>query len=65
MAKGDKETYKYEPHGPWIVSGGKSWCFSCGHVALNNEVSRWATEKGCLYKLHPSWKSKLKKAGGR
>lgn len=52
-------------HGPWITSGGKRWCFSCGHVALNNDISRWATKIGCDYRDHPSYKQRMKKAGGR
>lgn len=59
------EQYKYQEHGPWITTGGKQWCFSCGHVALNNNVSRWATKVGCYFREHPSFKRKLKKAGGR
>jgi|TARA_R100000458_G_scaffold59953_1_gene73311 hypothetical protein len=52
-------------HGPWITTGGKQWCFSCGHVALNNDISRWATRVGCYFKEHPAYKNKMKKAGGR
>lgn len=60
-----KEVYEMKPHGPCISVGGKLWCFSCGHVLLNNTISRWVTEKGCLYDLHPSYPKQLKKAGGR
>ena len=59
------EQYKYQEHGPWITTAGKTWCFSCGHVALNNEVSRWATKVGCYFREHPAYKNKMKKAGGR
>jgi hypothetical protein len=61
----DKEVYFYQAHGPMITSGGKNWCFSCGHVMLHNTVSRWATDKGCLNDLHPSYSRMVKKAGGR
>ena len=61
----DKEVYFYQAHGPMITSGGKNWCFSCGHVMLHNTVSRWATDKGCLSDLHPSYSRMAKKAGGR
>ena len=61
----DKEVYKMIPHGPLIMAGGKMFCFSCGHVLLNNVVSRWATEKGCMYDIHPSYKRMMKKAGGQ
>jgi len=60
----DKEVYKMIPHGPLISAGGKLWCFSCGHVLLNNVISRWATEKGCMYDIHPSFNRMMKKAGG-
>lgn len=59
------EKYENKPHGPLISVGGKLWCFNCGHVLLNNKVSWWVTEKGCLYDLHPSYPSILRKAGGR
>ena len=59
-----KETYKMKGHGPWITVGGKQWCFSCGHVALNNAASDWVTERGCLYDLHPEYKAAMKRLAG-
>lgn len=56
-----KETYKMVGHGPWIVSGGKQWCFSCGLIALNNRASDWCVDKGCLYDLHPQYQKSMKK----
>ena len=60
-----KEKYDMEPHGPWIVSGGKRWCFSCGLVDLKNSASEWCVEKGCLYDLHPNYEKKMKKLAGK
>jgi hypothetical protein len=57
--------FEYEAHGPWITSGGKKWCFSCGHVSLNNTISRWVDSVGCNFRDHPSYKNRLKKAGGQ
>lgn len=55
-----KESYKMVPHNFGGKVVGKSYCLKCGLIALNNPLSRWATEKGCLNELHPSYRSKLK-----
>lgn len=58
-----KEAFTFEPHGPWIPlrGTGKHYCLGCGLISLANDPSRWAVEKGCNYKDHPSYKVKLKK----
>ena len=59
-----KEKYKMEPHSFQGRVGGKAYCTRCGLISLNNEFTRWSTEKGCLSDLHPSYKSQRNKAGG-
>ncbi len=53
-----KEDYVYEKH-DFVFSKpmGKSYCLNCGFVALNNDFSRWANDKGCKNNLHPSFES--------
>lgn len=47
---------KPEPHAwgmyrnyPWAV------CLHCGHVSLKNDISRWASKKGCAYREDPAY----------
>lgn len=63
-SSGTTEEYKYVEHGPWINVGGKMWCFGCGHVALNNNISRWVSKIGCYFREHPSYRQRLKRIGG-
>lgn len=56
-----KETYQMKGHSFSKTIGGKPYCMSCGFIALNNEISRWYTEKGCYADLHPQYKSMLKR----
>ncbi|SOK58588.1 hypothetical protein [Yersinia phage fHe-Yen9-04] len=53
-----KEEYSHETH-QFVFSRtlGKQYCVKCGLIALNNGLSQWAIEKGCLNELHPSFKS--------
>ncbi|MDX1532628.1 MAG: hypothetical protein R3230_00310 [Nitrosopumilaceae archaeon] len=59
-----KEKYEYKGHGPWITLGGKQYCWGCGLVALNNQASDWCVDKGCLYNIHPQYKSSMKRLAG-
>lgn len=53
--------YKYLGHRLVPLNGvGKNYCFVCGLVAINNDVTRWCIEKGCYHEDHPQYKSKLK-----
>lgn len=54
----EKEKYELEPHRFvfWKVLG-KHYCVYCGLIALKNDLSDWASDKGCLNELHPSFKS--------
>ncbi len=54
----EKEEYKMENHQfVFWKALGKHYCVKCGLIALNNPLSDWATGKGCLNELHPSYKS--------
>lgn len=55
------EAYKYKAHSFKGRVGNKPYCIHCGLVALNNDFSRWAVDKGCLNELHPSYKNQRKK----
>lgn len=57
-----KETYKYKPHNFKGKINNKSYCIHCGLVALNNDFTRWAIDKGCMNELHPSYKNQRKKS---
>lgn len=53
-----KEEYAFEPHQfVFWKAGGKSYCVKCGLIALTNDFSRWAADKGCNNELHQSYKS--------
>jgi len=54
----EKEEYEHQAH-RFVFSkpAGKHYCVQCGLIALNNGFSDWATEKGCLNEIHPSYKS--------
>ena len=62
MAKNQEEKYVYTPH-HWYLdrNAGKHVCAWCGLVALRNKASDWCVEKGCDYKLHPSYRSAILK----
>jgi len=55
------EPYKMEGHNfAYVVRGtAYRYCVTCGLVAFKNELTRWAIDKGCNYKDHPSYKNKL------
>lgn len=54
--------YKLEGHSinDWRV-GGKLVCRTCGLVALNNDLSRYAVQLGCNYASHPTWKQTVRR----
>lgn len=54
----EKEKYELQTHRFvfWKVIG-KHYCVHCGLVALNNNLSNWCADKGCLNELHPNYKS--------
>lgn len=56
-----RETYQMKGHSFGKSIGGKPYCMSCGFIALNNDLSRWYSEKGCYADLHPQYKSTLKR----
>ena len=59
-----KEPYEFEPHnlnGQFRI-GGKAFCPKCGLVALNNDFTRWAIDKGCNANDHPQYEQQRKKA---
>lgn len=54
----EKEEYSLEGHSfVFMKSAGKSYCWKCGFVPLNNDFSRWANDKGCMNELHPGFKN--------
>lgn len=57
----EKEVYKMEGHtfAYGIRGSAYRFCTGCGLVAFKNELTRWAIEKGCNYKDHPSYQNKL------
>lgn len=60
MKKADKEEYTYEKHHFYADKhAGKQVCAWCGLVALRNKASDWCVDKGCHYKLHPSYRSAM------
>ncbi|AGZ17630.1 hypothetical protein X824_gp193 [Escherichia phage 4MG] len=62
MKKADKEEYTYEKHHFYADKhAGKQVCAWCGLVALRNKASDWCVDKGCNYKLHPSYRSAMYK----
>lgn len=57
-----KEAYKMKGHQWSVLKGaGKQYCKCCGLLALNNNITHWAIEKGCNYEDHPQWVSTLKR----
>lgn len=57
-----KESYKMVPHTFTLLKGvGKQYCTRCGLFAMNNKLSEWAIDKGCMHKDHPQWESKVRK----
>lgn len=64
MTRGAEE-YSYVPHqwGRGFYIAGKPFCPRCGLIALNNEFSAWAVDKGCNHAEHPQFQSKVKKHG--
>lgn len=58
-----KEEYTFVPHN-FKPLGKKTkvaqvCCINCGLLSLKNDLTNWATEKGCNHKNHPSYKNKL------
>lgn len=58
------ETYKFKGHTFNCVVGGKKVCSSCGLIHLNNKLTQWFIDKGCLADLHPDRKSAVKRLSG-
>mgnify|MGYP006961047935 CR=1 FL=1 len=56
-----KESYQMKGHTFNGLIAGKSYCMSCGFIALNNEFSRWCIDKGCYADLHPQYQSVKKR----
>lgn len=57
-----KEDYTYEKHSFYLDSNcGKQVCALCGLIGLRNKATDWCIEKGCNYKLHPSYSSAMLK----
>lgn len=50
--------YNYESH-QFVFNKkiGKTYCVKCGLILLNNDFSKWASEKGCHNEYHSSYKS--------
>lgn len=64
LNKREERKYSYIGHSfSPLVGTGKSFCTSCGLIALRNKFSDWCIEKGCLYDAHPSFKSTKQKFG--
>ncbi|AEK81976.1 hypothetical protein NDAWWUGD_CDS0071 [Salmonella phage SeKF_80] len=57
----DSEKYRMEGH-RWFLdsNAGKHVCAVCGLIRLRNRATDWCVERGCLYKLHPSYKSSMR-----
>lgn len=49
------EKYTMISHSWKRLVAGKQVCNTCGLVALNNEFTRWAIDKGCDNHLHPEY----------
>lgn len=56
-----KETYQMKGHSFSGIIAGKPYCMSCGFIALNNDFSRWCSDKGCYADLHPQYQSVKKR----
>jgi hypothetical protein len=57
------EEYELVPHN-FKPMGKKSrvpylYCVNCGLLSLKNDLTEWATSKGCDNKYHPSYRNKL------
>ena len=60
MVKDNK--YFYEKHHFYLdKNAGKHVCADCGLIGLRNEATQWCIDKGCNYKLHPSYTKTMKK----
>lgn len=60
-----KEVYKMVGHQFTPLKGvGKSYCKSCGLIALNNDISRWCVDKGCMYQIHVGYPNALRRLAG-
>lgn len=51
------EKYEMIAHSWKLNVAGKQVCNTCGLVALNNDFTRWAMNKGCMNHLHPDFKN--------
>jgi hypothetical protein len=51
---------QFEPHNFNRKLNHWQYCSKCGLVALKNKLTEWCISKGCDYKDHPSYPSKLK-----
>lgn len=59
-----EEDDKYKERGhTWYLDKncGKQVCAFCGLIALRNQASDWCVQKGCFYKLHPSYQKTIRK----
>jgi hypothetical protein len=56
-----KEVFTMVSHSFSRTVGGKQICQSCGLVGLNNPLTEWCINKGCMYDIHPQYKSTVKK----
>lgn len=60
--RGSKEAYKKKGHSFTPLKGtGKSYCKSCGLVALNNPLTDWCIQMGCNYRDHTQYNNKVKR----
>ena len=55
------ESYKYKGHTFNHTFGGKKVCSSCGLFALNNPLTQWFIDKGCLADIHPDKANAIKR----
>ena len=60
--KQEKIKFEYEPHN-FKKTKNLAWpvCQYCGLVSINNGFTRWAVDKGCNNRYHPSYESTRKK----
>lgn len=58
-----KETYKFEPHKPRILTKRMRIlvCQYCGLVYLKNNITKWCIKKGCMHGIHRDYKRQLRK----
>ena len=56
----EKIKYEYEPHSFNRKVKHWNYCSGCGLVALRNPLTEWCIAKGCNFRYHPQYRSKLK-----